>query len=175
MSTPGPRPCCSARAELLGCNVWQCFPDAVGGVFQTEYQRAVAQNRSVQFETYYPPLQMWWSVAAYPSARGLTVYFRDEREKHQCEQRIQEEHEALSTVLNSTTDGILAVDSAGRIRLFNPGAERLFGRLGPAGGAHAGGGGPDPDRRSGIRLRARGREQPPLGPAAQPAADTGER
>lgn len=116
------------RAELLGFNVWERFPDAVGSVFQTEYQRAVAQNRSVQFETYYAPLQMWWSVAAYPSARGLTVYFRDVGERHDAELRLKEERDALATVLNSTTDGIIGTDGEGRIRLFSPGAERIFGR-----------------------------------------------
>lgn len=116
----------SHRDSLLGCNVWEKFPEAVGSPFQHEYQLAMAQNQATHFEAYYAPWEVWLAVDAYPSVQGLAVYFRDVTEKRSFEQSLHEEREVLSTVLNSITDAIISIDVEGRIKMFNPGAERLF-------------------------------------------------
>ncbi|WKB51262.1 PAS domain S-box protein [Eleftheria terrae] len=77
------------RESLLGRCVWAEFPQAVGTVFQREYERAVAQNRAVNFKAYYAPLLCWLEVHAYPSELGLTVYFRDVTGLHEAEQARQ--------------------------------------------------------------------------------------
>ncbi|MCC5808290.1 MAG: PAS domain S-box protein [Opitutales bacterium] len=66
-----------ARTSLLERNVWTEFPEAVGSTFEREYRRAVESNVTVGFEDYYPPLETWFEVKAYPSNEGLAVYFRD--------------------------------------------------------------------------------------------------
>ena len=35
--------------------------------------------------------------------------------------------ERLTAILNTSTDGIIVIDARGRIEVFNPGAEQLFG------------------------------------------------
>jgi len=70
-----------SRAELLGKNVWEEFPEAVGLRFYQEYRRAAVEQLAVSFEEYYPPLQTWFEVHAYPSPDGLSVYFRDITER----------------------------------------------------------------------------------------------
>jgi hypothetical protein len=42
-------------------------------------------------------------------------------------QHLREEREALVAVLNTTTDAILSMNAEGQIKMFNPGAERIFG------------------------------------------------
>lgn len=116
------------RDELLGFNIWERFPEAVGSAFQIEYERAVVQNRKVSFETFYAPWAVWLAVDAYPSMHGLTVYFHDVTQMHLAEQRLQEERETLSAVIDSTTDAIISLDAEGRITVFNPAAERIFRR-----------------------------------------------
>lgn len=115
-------------AQLIGFNVWDKFPQALGTTFQREYERAMAENCKTRFESFYAPWSVWLAVDAYPSAQGLAVYFRDVTEKHLAEQRLIEERETLATVLNAASDAIISVDEQGLIKLFNPGAERIFGR-----------------------------------------------
>jgi len=66
-----------SRTELLGKLIWAKFPEARGTIFQREYERAVRDNTAVEFETFYPPFDVWYEARAYPSAHGLAVYFRD--------------------------------------------------------------------------------------------------
>lgn len=114
------------RDELLGFNIWERFPAAVGSAFQIEYERAMLQNKKVSFETFYAPYAVWFAVDAYPSRHGLAVYFHDVTEMHLAEQRLQEERETLHAVIDSTTDAVISHDVEGRITLFNPAAERIF-------------------------------------------------
>jgi PAS domain S-box-containing protein len=74
-----------SRQELLGANFWDKFSDAVGSTFDLEYRRAVAQQIPVSFEEFYPPLERWLEVRAYPSPDGLSVYFHDISERKALE------------------------------------------------------------------------------------------
>lgn len=65
------------REELLGRNIWDEFPTAVGSVFQCEYRRALADNVMVEFEGFFELLDTHFSVRAHPSEQGLAVYFID--------------------------------------------------------------------------------------------------
>ncbi len=114
--------------SLMGANVWQKFPDAVGSVFQQEYERALHQGKKVSFEAWYEPLKMWLSVDAYPANPGLTVYFRDVTERYIAAQRLHQERQMLSAIVNSTADAIISTDMHGVIQLFSPAAERIFRR-----------------------------------------------
>ena len=77
---------------LLGTVIWNAFPEAVDSTFQREYERAMATQEPVNFEEFYPPLNAWFDVHAYPSETGLSVYFRDvtERVRQQHELRTRE-------------------------------------------------------------------------------------
>ncbi len=66
-----------SRLQLLGMNVWELFPEAIGSTSELEYRRAVAERCTVEFEHRYEPLNLWAEVRAYPSDEGLAVYFRD--------------------------------------------------------------------------------------------------
>lgn len=117
-----------SRSELLGCNMWEKYPDAVGTIFQIEYQRVMAEGKPASFEAYHAPLGVWRQVDAYPSGSGLAVHYRDVTGKHVAEQHLLGEQETLSTVINSTNDAIISVDGEGLVKTFNPGAERIFHR-----------------------------------------------
>jgi PAS domain S-box-containing protein len=74
-----------SRNELLGRNIWEAFPEAVGSAFEEHYRRAVRERTTARFESFYPPLDTWFEVRAYPAAQGLTVYFQniDERKRQE--------------------------------------------------------------------------------------------
>ncbi|SFM00048.1 putative bifunctional diguanylate cyclase/phosphodiesterase [Rugamonas rubra] len=65
------------REQVIGRNVWQVFPEAVGGPYYRAYHKAVESNSSVSFEEYYAPLNLWTEIRAYPSEEGLAIYFLD--------------------------------------------------------------------------------------------------
>jgi PAS domain S-box-containing protein len=67
-----------SRAELLGTSMWDQFPEGRGTAFEEAYDRALNEGRTVELEAFYPPLDTWLEIRAYPSPqRGLTIYFRD--------------------------------------------------------------------------------------------------
>jgi len=92
-----------SAGALIGRNVWDAFPDAVGSPFQEQYERAIETQESVSFVEYYPPLEAWIEVSAYPSESGLSVYFRDVTTRKQFEQRLK--------ALNATSGDLLAAES----------------------------------------------------------------
>lgn len=65
------------KEAVIGNNLWEIYHDAVPLKFHEEYHKAVNQNISVRFEEYYAPRNIWLEVAAFPSGKGLSVYFKD--------------------------------------------------------------------------------------------------
>jgi PAS domain S-box-containing protein len=76
------------RHSLLGCNVWDEFPQAES--FEHHYRQAMEHGQTVSFEEYYPPMDRWFEVKAYPSDEGLAVYFRDATERRRAQERLQQ-------------------------------------------------------------------------------------
>ena len=66
-----------SRADLIGKNVWDEFPEGVGTSFFDAYLRAMKDRVPVRVEDCYEPLGRTLEVRAYPVAAGLAVYFTD--------------------------------------------------------------------------------------------------
>ncbi|MDR3553737.1 MAG: PAS domain S-box protein [Syntrophobacteraceae bacterium] len=66
------------REDLVGGYLRKVFPRAVKLAFYPRFRHVIESNSAVHFEEYYPnPLNKWWECHAYPSAEGMSVYFRD--------------------------------------------------------------------------------------------------
>ncbi|GAA3326070.1 hypothetical protein GCM10020331_060480 [Ectobacillus funiculus] len=65
------------RDDLIGKNVWEEFPEAVNLPFYKQYHKALAEQTPVIFDAYFPPLDTWFDVRAYPSSSGLSICFKD--------------------------------------------------------------------------------------------------
>ncbi|PFG34448.1 SpoIIE family protein phosphatase [Sanguibacter antarcticus] len=77
----------STRTELLGGNVWDLFPDAVGSDFETHYRSAMSTGQPVVFEAYYPrPLDTTYEVHAWPGRDSLGVYFQDITQRRRAQE-----------------------------------------------------------------------------------------
>jgi PAS domain S-box-containing protein len=129
-----------SREDLIGRRIWDEFPEAVGSTFHQHYERAVSENRTVQFTEFYPPLESWFEVRAYPSADGLSVYFRNVNDRVEAEEALRRSEERFRAVQETSPDGFMVFESVrdeeGRIEDFrwvyiNPAAEGIIGR--PAG------------------------------------------
>ncbi|WP_242025234.1 GAF domain-containing protein, partial [Leptolyngbya sp. FACHB-36] len=115
------------RQELLGQVIWEAFPEAVYLTFYTEYHRAVSEQVSVKFETFYAPLDHWVEVDAYPSKEGLSVYFRNINQRKQAEAILQQTLTLQRAILDSANYSIISTTVDGTILTFNAAAERWLG------------------------------------------------
>jgi two-component sensor histidine kinase len=111
--------------DLLGGNIWDEFPHAVGTVFGDNYQRVMTERVPATFEAYYPPpLATWYEVNAYPSEEGIAVFFRNINERHAAQERqsllIRELHHRVRNTL-ATVQAIfsLTVRSATSLSQFS--------------------------------------------------------
>ena len=115
------------RAELLGRSVWEEFPEAVSTAFYREYRRAVAEQVTVDFEEFYPPLGIWVEVRAYPSPTGLSVYFHDVTDRRRAADAVRESEERFRAFAENATAAIFVIDAESTIEFANPAVARLFG------------------------------------------------
>ena len=95
-----------SRHELLGRVVWEEFPEAVNLAFYREYHRAMETGEPVSFEDFYPPLNIWVEVHAYPAAEGLSVYFQDVTARRQNEEALRIARERMAMVLETADIGL---------------------------------------------------------------------
>jgi PAS domain S-box-containing protein len=65
------------QTELIGSNIWEAFPEAVGTVFFQKFPEAMKTQQTTTWEGYFEPLQTWFEVRAFPSSDGLSAYFND--------------------------------------------------------------------------------------------------
>jgi PAS domain S-box-containing protein len=130
--------------ELLGRTLWDVFPEARGGTDERELLRALAERKSVEYESFEPARQRWFSSRAYPTPDGgLAVYFRDVTERKRDAQRMEQDLAALTRLQALSTKLVHAGDlrsllqeilsaasdlvgtSKGNIRLHDPKTGRL--------------------------------------------------
>lgn len=71
----------------------------------------------------------WAELALYPLPEdgGHALLIRDLTAHRQAERRLAESQARLAALVASANDGIISVDGARRVTLYNPAAERIFG------------------------------------------------
>jgi PAS domain S-box-containing protein len=82
-----------ARADVIGRNVWELFPEALGTELHRQYQEVMSERRAVAFETYFGPTGEWIEAHAYPSGAGVAIYYRDVSARHRAEEALTEAQE----------------------------------------------------------------------------------
>ncbi|MGH3026613.1 MAG: PAS domain-containing protein, partial [Gaiellaceae bacterium] len=93
-----------APEELIGGNIWQAFPEAVGSRFETSYQLALDTQKVVEFEEYFEPLNALFSIRTFPSPEGVTIYFTDVTELRRLAHERQATEEKLRQVAQQRRD-----------------------------------------------------------------------
>jgi PAS domain S-box-containing protein len=116
------------REELLGRGLWDEFPDAVGSRFHREYARAVRERAAVEFEEFYPPLDAWLEVHAYPSVDGLSVYFRNVTRRRRTEEALRESEERFRSLVEATTAIVWSTSASGEFGGDQPGWRDFTGQ-----------------------------------------------
>lgn len=109
--------------DLVGANVWTQFPGVVGTTFEEEYRHAMATQQPVSFEEYYPPLDSWFHVRAFPSETGMSVYVRDVTERVERKEELRQ----FKTLAETVSVAILTIDEESTIRYANRAVTDVLG------------------------------------------------
>ncbi|MGQ3069327.1 MAG: PAS domain-containing sensor histidine kinase [Brevundimonas sp.] len=79
-----------SRAELLGRNVWEAFPEARDKVFKVAVEAAIAHRLTQHFTEYLDPPGRWFRSFVHPAeAGGVKVYFRDVTSERAAETQLR--------------------------------------------------------------------------------------
>jgi PAS domain S-box-containing protein len=81
--------------SLIGKNVWEEFPEAVGTPTYHAYLEALHAQRHLRLEDYFEPLDIWVEYNFYPSPDGLSVFIQDTTEQKRQQKFYQLEREVL--------------------------------------------------------------------------------
>lgn len=87
-----------------GLHLWEEIPDAVDTTFYEEYHRAIKTGEAVSFEEYFPPLDEWFDVRAFPDESGLSIYFREITEQRQYREQLERREQVLKDLYTITAD-----------------------------------------------------------------------
>nr|WP_322505783.1 PAS domain-containing protein [Chroococcidiopsis cubana] len=86
-----------------------------------------AQQIAVAFEEFYPPLNTWFAVHAYPSQDGISVYFQNINERKRLEAIARTRERELADFLENASVGIHWVGADGIIVWANQAELNLLG------------------------------------------------
>jgi PAS domain S-box-containing protein len=84
-----------SKEMLLGRVIWEVHPEIRGTVFWDTYHEAMQTGIVTEIESYYAPMDIWFSVKAYPSADGLTIFYNDVTERKKAEETIKNAQQKL--------------------------------------------------------------------------------
>ncbi len=85
-------------SSLIGKCAWTEFPWAVGRPFHQLCLRAMAEQKPMYHEEYFPRWSRWLEGRLYPSEEGLSVFFRDITEQKANEEVLRKSGEHLSAL-----------------------------------------------------------------------------
>ncbi|HWA17461.1 MAG TPA: EAL domain-containing protein [Devosia sp.] len=86
----------------LGITVWDLFPAAATSGEGARYIRAMETGQPAEFELFVEDRKVWLGINAYPSADGLSIFFRDISEQKRARDELQHmaEHDPLTGLAN---------------------------------------------------------------------------
>jgi PAS domain-containing protein len=81
---------------LLGQDVWKECPEVADSTLWRQCQQALAEQRSLEAETFYPTLNRWFAVRVAPAPGRLCVFLQDVTERVLLERALRQRAEELA-------------------------------------------------------------------------------
>jgi PAS domain S-box-containing protein len=86
------------KNEILNHNLWEIYADSIGSESYKKYHEAIETKQVIRFEDFYPPLNKWYEISAFPSDNGLSVYFKDITERLNHIKAVEEQNKNLKEI-----------------------------------------------------------------------------
>ena len=93
-------------ADLLGERVWELFPSLRGTELESRLREAIETGERTAFEYRFDALGRDFSIDAYPSDTGISVYFRDVTEEKERERELRELSERFRLAVEGADVGV---------------------------------------------------------------------
>jgi PAS domain S-box-containing protein len=78
------------REQILGCTLWELYPDIIGTELDREYHRAMDERVPVSFEFYYSTTNTWWENRFSPAPEGLAVFATDITARKHSDEKLRQ-------------------------------------------------------------------------------------
>lgn len=105
--------------SILGRSIWETFPAIRGTTFEEEYRRAMSTGEPVSFEAYYPPVDTWFAIHAYPTDERLAIYFIDISEQKERQRALRLEQAVTESLFEVAEDLLCGIDTDRTFRRWN--------------------------------------------------------
>ncbi len=112
--------------ELIGKNIFKTYPFLKKGIFHENFQKVLIDKEPIHFEIQIKEAGDWYEESFYPTADGISIFFRSINERKRIEQEIKDAYDQKNIILESITDGFFTVDTESRFTYFNKEAERIL-------------------------------------------------
>lgn len=106
-------------AYLIGKHVWTEFPQKETNSFYVAYHQAMKNQEMLIVEEYVDTHGCWFQNLIYPSADGLSVFFRDITNSKENEKKISESERRFKTLTKTAPVGIFETNAHGATTYVN--------------------------------------------------------
>ncbi|MBA3875461.1 MAG: hypothetical protein C0498_00760 [Anaerolinea sp.] len=109
--------------ELIGRGYYDLFPEAAGTPFERAYARAMTERIPIVIEDHFAPWDRWFENRISPTPDGIAILFTEITERKRVERLLA----LRARLVEDAQDAIVGIDKDQRIRIWNRGAEVLYG------------------------------------------------
>ena len=78
---------------VVGMNFWDCYPELLGSAAEPSLHLAMDERQEARYEVHYPPYDDWFSVSAFPTPRGISIFYRTITAEKRLGQELARERE----------------------------------------------------------------------------------
>jgi len=116
-------------AGSIGRPLRDSFPGWEGGPFRLASEQALAEGAPKSVTAFHPALGRWISADMYPSAEGLTLFFRDVSDERAAQAALRQSEARLKAVLDNVPVGVVLAEAPeGRLLLGNRRLDEILRR-----------------------------------------------
>lgn len=115
------------REDIIGKNLHEVFASTGTTAFYDNYQKAAREKSTVHFVEFSKRTGKWFSVSAYGSENGLSVYFKDVTEQKTADEKLKESELRYRSLIEQAIDAICVTDTSLRFIDINDSGCRMFG------------------------------------------------
>ena len=117
------------KQQTIGKVIWEVHPEMKGTIFWDKYHEAMETGNVVEIESYYEPLDTWFSVKVYPSEDGLTIFYKNVSENKKAEDKLRESELHFRSLIENSSEGITLTDAFSNVIYRSPGSYKITGIL----------------------------------------------